>query len=301
MQATIGMAKQNPYENPVHLDADQLLELVMRGRRHPQYNEYIDHIAECIVCRETYKQMLQAELAGRAVRQQHAVPALRFLLPVAAAAMLILFFGAWVLLSSNMETAGLRQQDGVWYEGATRLPEWAFASAMRFEHPPAPTRDTPQEMARAVRLTRPNPANAAIDTLTPDFQWEPVPDIQRYRVRLEHADGSRAFDLKVDGERATLPKGEPLEAGVQYRLTIEALAADELAGDGLKTIYEFRTLTPNEQQKLRWARENRTQAPRVCAVIFYQLGFHTDALKTLERVPNEPVVRVWREVIRSRM
>lgn len=300
MQAAIvTMAQQIPNDDRAHLDAEQILELVEQGRQHTRYDEYIDHVVECAVCRETYKQLLQAESAGRAARRQRTVIALRFLLPAAAAAMLILFFGARALLNDGVETAGLRQQDGVWYEGATRLPDWAFAAAMQFERPPAPTRDAPSETPRAVRLIRPNPANAAVDTLTPEFQWAPLPDAVRYRVRLERADGSRALNLKVDGERATLPEGERLEASVSYRLTIEASAADELAGDGLKTVYEFRTLTPDEQQRLRWARENRTQVPRACAVIFYRLGFYADALEMLEQLPNEPIVQQWREVIQS--
>lgn len=299
MQAAIVMAQRNPNDDRAHLDAEQILELVERGRRHKRYDEYIDHIAECAVCRETYKQLLLAESAGRAARRQRTVIALRFLLPAAAAVMLILFFGARALLSSGSETAGLREVNGVWYEGATRLPDWALAAATQFERPPAPTRDASAETPRAVRLIRPNPANAAVESLTPDFQWEPVPDAVRYRVRLERADGSHALNLKVDGERATLPEDERLEAGVSYRLTIEALAADELAGDGLKTVYEFRTLTPDEQQQLRWARENRMQAPRACAVIFYRLGFYADALETLDEMPNEPIVQQWREIIQS--
>ncbi len=240
------MARSLNHDNQAHLSAEQLVELAERGRRRQRYEEYIDHIVECPLCRETYRQLLEAESAARAARTPEWVPALWVWLPAAAAAMLILFFGARALLSGGVETAGLRQHDGVWYEGATRLPEWAFAAAAQFERPPAPTRDAPSETPRAVRLIRPNPANAAIESRIPDFQWEPVPDAARYRVRLERAEGSRALNLKVDGERATLPEGERLEAGVSYRLTIEALAADELAGDGLKTVYEFRTLSSEE-------------------------------------------------------
>lgn len=300
MQAAIVMTERNSDDVPAHLSAEQILELVERGRRCRRYAEYLDHITECAVCRETYKQLLQAELAVRAARRPTTTVALRFWLPAAAAAMLILFFGARALLSGGVETAGLRQQDGVWYEGALRLPNWASAAAAQFERPPArATRDALSSAPPAVRLIRPNPANAAVESLTPEFEWEPVPDAVRYRAWLEHPDGRRAFSLKVDDARAMLPDGERLEAGVQYRLVIESLTPNDLAGDGLKSIYEFRTLAPEEQAQLRWARENRTQAPRACAVIFYRLGFYADALETLERLPNEPLVNQWREAIRA--
>ncbi|MCS7209099.1 MAG: hypothetical protein NZ874_05945 [Fimbriimonadales bacterium] len=293
------MTQWNEQEHAAHLDAEQILELVERGRRCRRYEEYIDHITECAVCRETYKQLLQAEQMARATRQMVWMPRLRFWLPATAAAMLLLFFGVRALLRDGAEVAGLRQANGVWYEGTTRLPSWAFTAAAQFANPPAPMRDAPRE-APALRLTSPNPANAAIESLTPEFRWEPVPDAVRYRAWLERADGQQRINLVVEGERATLPQAKQLEAGVAYRLTIEALAPDERAGDGLKSVYEFRTLTPTEQQQLRWARANRSAAPRVCTVVFYQLGFYADALETLDRLPNEPLATQWRAALLSR-
>ncbi|GIV08448.1 MAG: hypothetical protein KatS3mg019_0539 [Fimbriimonadales bacterium] len=283
-----------------HLSAEQIMELAERGRRSRRYDEWIDHITECLVCRETYKQLLQAESAVRAARRPTRTVALRFLLPAAAAAMLILFFGARELFSGGAPMAGLRQQGGVWYEGALRLPDWAADAAAQFLHPPtAATRDALGAAPRAVRLNRPNPANAAIESLAPEFEWTPVTDAVRYRAWLEHADGRRAFNLEVNGTRATLPDGARLEAGAQYRLVIESLASNELPGEGLTSVYEFRVLTNEEQTRLRWARANRQNAPRTCAVIFYQLGFYAEALETLERLPNEPLVSQWWEAIRA--
>ncbi|MCX7994060.1 MAG: hypothetical protein N2651_10385 [Fimbriimonadales bacterium] len=298
------MARSANHDNQAHLSAEQILELAERGRRCRRYNEYIDHVAECAVCRETYKQLLTAEQAARVAQRPAWAPVLRFWLPVAAAATLILFFGGRALLSGGSESVALRQENGTWYEGATRLPEWAFASAARFERPPSALRSIPEGTSAPIRLLNPRPANAALESFTPEFRWERVPDAVRYRARLERADGTRSFSLKVEGERASLPEGVSLEAGVEYRLTIEALAGAELAGDGLKSVYEFRTLTPAEQEQLRWARANRSHAPRVCAVIFYQLGFYADALETLNTLPDEPQVKQWRaaaqEQIRAR-
>lgn len=300
--ACLEMARSLNHDNQAHLSAEQIVELAERGRRCQRYEEYIDHIAECPLCRETYKQLLEAESAARAARTPAWVPALRFWLPAAAAAMLILFFGARALLSGGSETAGLRRVDGAWYEGATRLPEWAFAAAAQFERPPSTTaRDSGGAPSLTIRMLRPDPANAGLENLAPEFRWERVPDAVRYRAWLERADGKQRLELRVDGERATLPANRQLEAGKDYRLTIEALASGEMAGEGLKSVYEFHTLTPAEQEQLRWARENRQQAPRACAVIFYRLGFYKDALETLNALPDEPSVRQWRAAVREQI
>jgi len=285
-----------------HLSAEQILDLVERGRRCRHYTESIDHITECSVCRATYKQLLQTESAWRAVRRPTVTVALRFWLPAAAAAMLILFFGARALLSGGVATAGLRQQNGAWYEGTLRLPHWASAAAAQFERPPSlTTRDALDSAPPAVRLIRPNPANAAVESLTPEWEWAPVPDAVRYRAWLEHADGSQKIVLQVHDTRAVLPQGQALHPGYSYQLTIEALAPNELPGEGLTSVYEFYVLTPEEQAHLRWARENRTQAPHTCAMIFYRLGFYTEAMDTLSRLPDEPLVRAWREAIRNQL
>lgn len=295
------MVRSDSQDDQAHLSAEQIVELATRGRRCRRYDEYIDHITVCPICRETYKQLLQAEASARAARKFSWAPVLRFGVPVAAAAMLILFFSLRALLGGGSEPSGLRQVNGIWYEGAARLPGWAFAAATQFSTPPElPTR-TEQTLQPAIRLLRPDPANAALENLTPEFRWTPVPDAVRYRAWLERGDGQLRINLTVKGASATLPQNEPLKAGVLYRLTIEALAAGELAGDGLRTTYEFRTLTPDEQAQLRWARQNRAQAPRASAVIFYQLGLYTDALDTLNTLPNEPIIEQWRAIIQAQL
>lgn len=302
MQAVVfEMAQQDNQDARVHLDAVQILELVERGRRCRRYDAYIDHITECAICRETYKQLLQAEQAMRAGRTSQSPQTLRWLLPAAAAAVLILFLGVRVLLGGGIESAGLRKENGTWYEGAVRLPDWASTAAVQFGSPPSITRDVPRATPPAVRLLHPDPANAALEHLTPEFRWAPVPDATRYRAWLERTDNRQIVHLQVHQTRATLPNGVQLQAGATYRLTVEALTAHDLAGEGLQSVYEFRTLTPAEQVQLRWARAHRRQAPRACAVLFYRLGFYTDALQTLNILPDEPLVQKWRAATQAQV
>jgi hypothetical protein len=278
------------------------MELAERGRRCRRYDEWIDHITECPVCRETYKQLLHAELAVRAAQHPTRTMALRFWLPAAAAAMLILFFGARALFSGGVETMGLRQQNGEWYEGALRLPDWAASAAAQFAAPPtSPLRSDNTPTQHPITLTTPDPANRALENTTPEFRWKSTTGTVRYRAWLEAADGSQKIVLRVHDTRAALPASQKLRSGRSYRLIIEALAPNELPGEGLSSVYEFYVLTPEERTHLHWAREHRMQAPRTCAMIFYQLGFYTEALDTLSRLPDEPLVRAWRETIQAQL
>jgi hypothetical protein len=285
-----------------HLSAEQILELVERGRRCDRYDEYIDHITVCPVCRETYKQLLQTEAVVREARRpRFALPRLVAPLAAASAVLAVVFVGRALLLPPAPTTLALRQQGGVWYEGATRLPEWASSAAALFANPPdAPTRSDNAPAERAVRLLAPNPANRALESLTPEFRWQAVSDAARYRARLERADTGEPVPLVVEGTQARLAPTTTLQAGVRYRLTIEALATGEVAGEGLTGVYEFRTLTPDEQTRLRWARANRQNAPRTCVAVFYQLGCYADAQETLNTLPaDDPLVQRWRRILEA--
>ena len=287
-----------------HLSAAQILELVERGQRCARYDEYIDHITLCPVCRETYKQLLRAEAVVREARRpRFALPRLVAPLAAAAAVLAILFTGRALLLPPAPETLALRPQGGVWYEGTTRLPEWALSAAALFDNPPdLQTRSDSVPAQRAVLLFAPNPANRALESLTPEFRWQAVSDAARYRARLERADTGEPVPLVVEGTQARLAPNTTLQAGVRYRLTIEALATGEVAGEGLTGVYEFRTLTPDEQTRLRWARANRQNAPRACTALFYQLGCYADAQETLSMLPaDDPLVQRWRKVLEAHL
>jgi len=294
------MANSGDATDEIHLSAAQILELVARGRRCARYDEYIDHIVLCPICRETYKQLLEAEAVVKEARRPRVVlPRLLAPLAAAAAVLAVLFVGRALLQPTASATLALRQQDGVWYEGATRLPEWASDAAALFGNPPdMQTRSDAAPAARAVQLLAPNPANRALESLTPTFRWQAAPDAVRYRAQLKRADTDEPVALVVEGTQARLAPNTTLQAGVRYRLTIEALAASEVAGEGLTGVYEFRTLTPDEQTRLRWARANRQNAPRACVAMFYQLGCYTDAQETLNTLPaDDPLVQKWRAVL----
>jgi hypothetical protein len=298
------MANSGDATDEIHLSAAQILELVARGQRCARYDEYIDHITICPICRETYKQLLRAEAVVREARRpRFALPRLVAPLAAAAAVLALVFIGRALFLPTAPETLALRQQDGVWYEGATRLPEWASSAAALFANPPdLQTRSDSVPAERAVRLLAPNPANRALESLTPEFRWQAVSDAARYRARLERADTDEPVALVVEGTQARLAPNTTLQAGVRYRLTIEALAASEVAGEGLTGVYEFRTLTPDEQTRLHWARANRQNAPRTCVAVFYQLGCYADAQETLNTLPaDDPLVQRWRKVLEARL
>ena len=164
------------------------------------------------------------------------------------------------------------------------------------------TRSDAAPAARAEQLLAPNPANRALESLTPTFRWQAAPDAVRYRAQLKRADTDEPVALVVEGTQARLAPNTTLQAGMRYRLTIEALATGEVAGEGLTAVYEFRTLTPDEQTRLRWARANRQNAPRTCVAMFYQLGCYADARETLSMLPaDDPLVQRWRTVLEAHL
>ena len=200
------MANSGDATDEIHLSAAQILELVARGRRCARYGEYIDHIVLCPICRETYKQLLEAEAVVKEARRPRVVlPRLLAPLAAAAAVLAVLFVGRALLQPTASATLALRQQDGVWYEGATRLPEWASSAAALFANPPdLQTRSDSVPAERAVRLLVPNPANRALESLTPEFRWQAVPDAARYRARLQRVDTGEPAPLVVEGTQARL-------------------------------------------------------------------------------------------------
>jgi hypothetical protein len=100
--------------------------------------------------------------------------------------------------------------------------------------------------------------------------------------------------LKVLGTQAQLPPSIRLDAGQRYRLRIEARLLGGLPGSNPFCQYEFRTLTPAEQEQLRWARQFARRAPYASTMVLYRLGFYRESLATL---PNDPSVQQWRDAL----
>jgi hypothetical protein len=281
-----------------HLTAEQLLELVARGRRCPYYRQWLDHIALCTTCRTTYKYLLRAEMARRAASRRF-VP-LQRLVPAVAIGVLavvgLVLWLRWDWLAAPVKNARegiIERRGGVLYEGRTRLPDWAADAVALLSTPPPVVRSS-GAAASAIRLLEPDPANEPIETLEPSFRWQPVSGATGYFATLTPVPDGEAILLRVEGTRAALPAGMRLAAGSRYRLRIEARLPKGLPGSNPAAQYEFRTLTPQEQTQLRWARQHRHDAPLTSAMVFYRLGFYRDALATL---PDKPALKAWREAI----
>jgi len=281
-----------------HLTAEQLVELVERGRRCPRYRQWLDHIALCATCRTTYKYLLQAEAARRAtswrfIRPQRLVPAVA-LLALAVVGLILLLRLDRVTASVGVASEGtIQRRDGVPYEGRTRLPDWA-ADAVALLSTPPPVVRSGNTTASAIRLLEPDPANESLETLEPTFRWQPVAGATGYFATLTPVPDGEVILLRVEGTRAALPAGMRLAPGSRYRLRIEARLPTGLPGSNPAAQYEFRTLTPSEQAQLHWARQHRHDAPLTSAMVFYRLGFYRDALATL---PDKPALKAWREAI----
>jgi hypothetical protein len=278
-----------------HLSAEQLIQLVEQGRRCPHYAEWIEHIVRCETCRTTYKYLLAAEQAVQEARRPVWRRWMVFGAPAAAAVATLLVL--WVVYGSRPSPAGwqqaVHQVNGTTYEGAVRLPSWA-ADAVALLATLPPTVRAAGAFEGEIRLLTPDPANGAVDTLTPQFRWQAVPDAQGYFATLTPLAEGEAMVLKVSGTQAQLPPSIRLDAGQRYRLRIEARLPGGLPGSNPFCQYEFRTLTPAEQEQLRWARQFARRAPYASAMVFYRLGFYRESLATL---PNDPSVQQWRDAL----
>ncbi len=286
-----------------HLEITEIIQLVERGRRHRHYRRWIEHIARCAVCRETYKELLATERLLRSAKPHPTrVILARWSLGFATASLALILF--WWLFSSSQPPAWqsvLRFELGVAYEGDLRLPEWVGNVLVAYSTPPSITHRSTEE-AVAIRLRTPNPANLALDTLTPRFEWSPIEGAKRYRAVLEPIqDPSKAILLLVQGTSATLPEETQLEPRHRYRLRLSAYADANPFSEIASATYEFYTLSQEEQSHRDWARQNAKHAPYTSAIVFYRLGYYQDAYEILAQMPNDATTRQWLEVLRARM
>jgi hypothetical protein len=218
----------------LHLTAEQLLDLVARGRRCPYYRQWLDHIALCATCRTTYKYLLRAEAARRAASRRF-VP-LQRLVPAVAMGLLavvgLVLWLRWDWLAAPVKNARegiIERRGGVLYEGRTRLPDWA-ADAVALLSTPPPVVRSGSTPASAIRLLEPDPANESIETLQPIFRWQPVSGAAGYFATLTHLPDGKVILLRVEGTRAVLPANLSLAPGSRYRLRIEARLPTGLPG-----------------------------------------------------------------------
>lgn len=273
------------------LTAEQLIDVVERGRRSRYYHTVVEHVIFCPTCRATYKEMLATEQLVRQMRRARWRTVWR---PAFAFGMvLVLATAVWWLLRPAPSPAGLRWVNGAPYEGAVRLPDWARSAVALFENPPSGVRNAPA-YELPIRLKTPSPRQAVVETLTPNFEWEPLRGAAGYRVSLMDASGN-PIPLRVEKTRAQT--AQPLREGETYTLLIVARVPDALPGEEPRLRYVFRTLSAAERERYEWARAHAQSAPLTSAMIFYQLGFYEEARRALPNRNDDPRILRWKEVL----
>lgn len=273
------------------LTAEQLIDVVERGRRSRYYHTVVEHVIFCPTCRATYKEMLATEQLVRRMRRARWRTVWR---PAFAFGMVLaLAIAVWWFLRPAPVPAGLRWVNGVPYEGAVRLPDWARSAVALFENPPSGVRNAPAHES-LIRLKTPAPRQAVVETLTPNFEWEPLRGAAGYRVSLMDTSGN-PIPLRVEETRAQTT--QPLREGETYTLLIVARVPDALPGEEPRLRYVFRTLSVAERERYEWARTHAQSAPIASAMIFYQLGFYEEARRTLPDRSDDPRILRWKEVL----
>ncbi len=273
------------------LTAEQLIDVVERGRRSRYYHTVVEHVIFCPTCRATYKEMLATEQLMRRMRRARWRTVWR---PAFAFGMVLaLAIAVWWFLRPAPVPAGLRWVNGVPYEGAVRLPDWARSAVALFESPPSGVRNT-LAYESPIRLKTPSPRQAVVETLTPNFEWEPLRGATGYRVSLMDALGN-PIPLRVEETRTQT--AQSLHEGETYTLLIVARVPDALPGEEPRLRYVFRTLSAVERERYEWARAHAQSAPITSAMIFYQLGFYEEARRALPNRSDDPRILRWKEVL----
>lgn len=205
--------------------------------------------------------------------------------------------------------ANVRVENGKFYEGKTRLPDWVRKDVDLLTQDAPLYRSGSEAAARPVRLIQPDPGNRALSETRPLFVWDAPEEFEAFEVRLESVStGSPPIDLTdsmmITGNRAHLKEGITLNPGSVCTLRIKPLlGADEdiTLSAQLETVYMFYVLTAEEVKQLEWAEAHKSKAPIASMMILYRLQRYADATQLAHDGHRDQRVLQWMEAIRARL
>jgi hypothetical protein len=282
-QVELNLAKRiktyQPGECP---PGEQLVELAELGRKCPDYDERIDHVALCSNCYHLFVSLQEVETLHQQTFKREP-------------------------LLDKLLSLGIRREEGRLYENKTLLPGWvqnllqplatapAMAAAYRSTALAAP----------GVQLLQPDAGNQALEDTNPLFAWEPVPGAPGYEVKLDVMETQwteMPGALPVEGTTARLKPGLQLEEQREYRLRIQPLPdidSFSLTPLAEETVFAFKVLSEAERKQLEWARANVKQTPLSSGMTLYHLGFFAEALGMVELWQESEVKEQWLSTIRQ--
>jgi len=282
-QVEVNLAKRiRTYQPEECLPGEQLVELVELGRKCPDYEARMDHVALCSNCYHLLVSLQEVETVYQQTFKRES-------------------------LLDKLLSLGIRSEEGRLYENKTFLPGWvqnllqplatapAMAAAYRSTALAAP----------GVHLIQPDAGSQAIEDPHPVFVWEPVQDAPGYEAKLEVLDQhfTEIPDaLQVEGTTARLKPGLQLEEQREYRIRIQPLpdidsfSLAPLAGE---TVFAFKVLSEAERKQLEWARANMRSAPLSSGMTLYNLGLYTEALEVMELWEESQVKEQWLQALRQ--
>lgn len=283
-QAELNLAKRiKKYQPEECLPGEQLVELVELGRKCPDYDARMDHVALCSNCYHLFVSLQEVETLYQQVSKKG--------------------FSLTELFS-----LGIRNQEGQIYENKTPLPAWVQNMLQPLTTvPPAAMAYRSAVLAAppGVQLAQPDAGNQALAETNPHFTWEPVPGAPGYEVKLDvmGAQWTEIPDaLQVEGTTASLKPGFQLEEGHEYRLRIlpmPDLDSFNLVPLAEETVFMFKVLSEQERKQLEWARANVKNTPLGSGITLYHLGFYTEALEVVELWQESEVKQQWLPAIRQ--
>lgn len=265
------------------LPGEQLVELAELGRKCPDYDARMDHVALCSNCYHLFVSLQEVETLHEHV-----------------------FKKGFSL--AKLFSLGIRDNEGEVYENKTLLPAWVQNLLQPLTAPPPVAmayRSAVMAAPPVVQLVQPDAGNQALEEANPRFVWEPVPGAPGYEVKLDIM-AAQWMEipnaLLVGGTTATLRPGFQLEEGREYRIRIlpmPDLDSFSLTPLAEETIFVFKVLSEQEQSQLKWARANVKNTPLSSGMTLYHLGFFAEALEVVELWQESEVKEQWLSAIRQ--
>lgn len=282
-QVEVNLAKRiRAYQPEECLPGEQLVELAELGRKCPDYEARMDHVALCTNCYHLFVSLQEVETLHQQTFKNES-------------------------LLDKLLSLGIRSEEGRLYENKTLLPGWVQNLLQPLAA--APTMAAAYRSAAlatpGIQFIQPDAGSQAVEDTLPIFVWEPVPGAPGYEVKLEvfNQQFTEVPDaLQVDGTTARLKPGLQLEEQREYRLHIQPLpdidsfSLTPLAGE---TVVAFKVLSEAERKQQEWARANVKSAPLSSGMTLYNLGFYAEALEVVELWEESQVKEQWLQAIRQ--
>lgn len=133
------------------------------------------------------------------------------------------------------------------------------------------------------KVSKISPAPNGIADTRPEFKWNPVDGVTKYRVEVYDLDGTPVLSAETD---RTSYRPDSRLAGGCYKWVVRTRRA-ELAQWKWSKAEVFRVLSESERNMISKAQKQYPGSHLVLGTVYEHLGLHTDAVKEFQALSQE--------------